>query len=244
MSEQIKPYDERGEKSQQVRSMFDRIARRYDLLNIILSFGIDRSWRRKTVRRLRQTAPGKVLDLATGTGDLALLAAKRIPDAEITGVDLSPDMLRIAAKKIEKRNLAGRIALLEGRAEALPLPDAAYDAATVGFGVRNFADISKGMQEIARVLRPGGKVFVLEFAMPRGRVFGRLYHFYFRRWLPFLGGIVSGEGKAYRYLQQSVEAFPYGERFAGVMSEAGFDPVVMVPMTRGLVILYVGEKRS
>ncbi|MCD8186773.1 MAG: bifunctional demethylmenaquinone methyltransferase/2-methoxy-6-polyprenyl-1,4-benzoquinol methylase UbiE [Rikenellaceae bacterium] len=241
MSE-IKPYDQADGKKEQVRNMFDRIAFRYDFLNRLLSLGIDVGWRKKTVRTVQSDRPFTILDVATGTADLALMLARRIPQARITGVDLSPEMLERGRKKIRKREIANIAALIEADAEALPFPRESFDAVTVGFGVRNFGNIPAGLDEMYRILKPGGHVYVLEFALPEGKIFGSLFLFYFRRLLPFIGGVVSGERKAYRYLQRSVGDFPYGERFSGLLAQAGFCRVTQQLFTRGIAILYRAEK--
>jgi demethylmenaquinone methyltransferase/2-methoxy-6-polyprenyl-1,4-benzoquinol methylase len=238
----IKPYDENAAKKEQVRTMFNRIAFRYDLLNRLLSFGIDRYWRKKTVAQVTARHPKSVLDVATGTGDLALGLARAIPTATVTGVDLSADMLAIGRRKIEKKGLTNVAALIEGDGEHLPFATGAFEAVTTGFGIRNFENIPAGLAEMYRVLQPGGSVHILEFSMPRETLFGALYHFYFRRMLPFIGGLLTGEYKAYRYLQRSVEDFPSGDRFAALMQQAGFTALTQTPLTRGLTILYCGKK--
>ena len=242
MDETVKPYDTRGSKKEQVRTMFDRIAFRYDFLNRMLSFGVDTGWRRKVGKRVRQDRPGTILDVAAGTGDLAVLLARTNPGATVTGIDLSPEMLAVPRRKAARKKAANIVALAEGDAENLPFADDSFDVVTVGFGVRNFEHPERGMKEICRVLKPGGKVYVLEFAMPRNRVFGAFYLFYFRKLLPFIGGTVSGEKKAYRYLQQSVEAFPWGDRFAALMEQAGFRENTQESVTGRLAILYRGVK--
>lgn len=239
---QVKPYNENDTKKEQVRTMFDRIAFRYDFLNRLLSFGVDVGWRKKTVRAVQADHPANILDLAAGTGDLTILLARRIPQAAVTGADLSPEMLAVGRRKVARKKIANITAMQEADAEALPFADGSFDAVTVGFGVRNFGDIPAGLAEMYRVLRPGGHVYVLEFALPKGRIFGALYHFYFRRVLPFIGGVFSGEHRAYRYLQRSVGDFPYGDRFAGLMREAGFSDISQKQLTQGIAILYRGEK--
>ena len=222
--------------------MFDRIAFRYDFLNRLLSFGIDRGWRRKMVRMVTAGRPAAILDLATGTGDLAIGLARANPAATVTGADLSPDMLAVGRRKIEKKKIGNIAGMIEADGERLPFPEASFDAVTIGFGIRNFENIPAGLSEMFRVLKPGGRVYVLEFAMPKGKIFGALYHFYFRRMLPFIGGLFTGEYKAYRYLQRSVEDFPYGDRFVPLMRDAGFDGIAQTVLTRGLTIIYNGQK--
>lgn len=239
---QVKPYGEKAAKKEQVRTMFDRIAFRYDFLNRLLSFGIDRGWRRKMVRMVTAGRPAAILDLATGTGDLAIGLARANPAATVTGADLSPDMLAVGRRKIEKKKIGNIAGMIEADGERLPFPEASFDAVTIGFGIRNFENIPAGLSEMFRVLKPGGRVYVLEFAMPKGKIFGALYHFYFRRMLPFIGGLFTGEYKAYRYLQRSVEDFPYGDRFVPLMRDAGFDGIAQTVLTRGLTIIYNGQK--
>ncbi len=236
------PHD-RPEKEEFVRSLFDGIAHRYDLLNHLLSCGTDILWRRKAIRLLAPRNPGAVLDLATGTADLAIEAAKRLRTT-VTGVDISENMLSIARAKIAARGIADRITLLRGRAEELPFPDRSFDAVTVAFGVRNFSDISSGLQEMHRVLRPGGTVLVLEFSKPKGLFFGPMYTFYFRRILPMVGGLVSRSRSSYQYLPDSVSAFPDGEDFLRLLRVAGFTETSSTPVSAGIATIYTGIKTS
>lgn len=238
----MKPYDNQAGKKEQVRTMFDAIARRYDLLNHLLSLGIDRGWRRKLVRGVRRSGALRILDVATGTGDLAILTAKAIPDARITGIDLSEQMLAIGSEKIFRARLDARIALETGDAEALRFDTGEFDAVTVAFGVRNFENLRQGVGELFRVLRPGGTLWVLEFGMPRLKLFGSVYRLYFHRVLPFLGGIISRDRKAYSYLPRSVEGFPYGQGFAGMLKDAGFVSVGIENLFGGVAQLYRAEK--
>ncbi len=186
----VKPYAESDPKKRQVRIMFDRIAFRYDLLNRLLSLGIDRRWRKRLVKRAAEGDPATIIDLATGTGDLAIMLSKAIPEARVTGVDISPKMLGVAKRKIGRKNLP-RITLKEGDAEDLEFAGGEFEAATVAFGVRNFEDIEKGLAEIHRVLAPVGRILVLEFGMPENRLFGALFGFYFRRRICSNGFIFS-----------------------------------------------------
>jgi demethylmenaquinone methyltransferase/2-methoxy-6-polyprenyl-1,4-benzoquinol methylase len=241
---EVRPYEGEEAKKKQIRTMFDRIAFRYDFLNRLLSLGVDVGWRKGTVRMVAEDRPSSILDLAAGTGDLTLMLARRIPQAAVTGVDLAPEMLEVGRRKIVKSGVRNIRGMVEGDAEALPFEAGSFDAVTVGFGVRNFGNIPVGLSEMYRVLRPGGRVYILEFGMPERRIFGALYRFYFRRLLPFIGGIFSGEHKAYRYLQRSVEEFPYGDRFVALMREAGFTRVSHRPLTEGLASIYRGEKEG
>lgn len=229
-------------EKEEIEAMFDRIAPTYDRLNHTLSLDIDRLWRRNVVRRVRRMRPRTILDLATGTGDLAIAMARRIGDARITGVDLSEKMLAVAARKVHEQGLAGRISLLQGDALHLTLPDGAVDVVTVAFGVRNFEDIEAGLREIRRVLARGGSVVVLELSTPRTPIFGALYRFYSHRMLPAIGKIVSKDGDAYRYLPASVDRFPPPDRFVEMMRGVGFTNCRAHAQSLGIARIYVGEK--
>jgi len=226
-----------------VRSMFDRIAPRYDLLNRVLSAGTDVRWRRRAVDFLEIPRPARVLDLCTGTADLLIEALGRDPRSSGLGVDLSHGMLVRGAAKLTRSGHAARAALAGGDAERLPVRDGRFDGALVAFGIRNVGDPVAAMREVRRALRPGGRFVVLEFSVPGG-VFGVAYRFYFRRVLPRLGGIVSGEASAYAYLPASVARFPTPDAFAGLMREAGFEDVRWRPLTGGIACLHRGEKAS
>ena len=218
----MKPYNTDQTKKEEVREMFDNIAPKYDLLNHTLSMSIDRVWRRRVVGEVRRAKPGRILDVATGTGDLAIAMARRIRDVQVLGVDLSEQMLAVARRKIEARGLDGRIVLDRGDAERLAVADASVDVATVAFGVRNFGDLGAGLRELARTIKPGGKVVILEFSRPRNRVFRALYEFYSYKILPRIGGLVSRDKRAYEYLPASVGEFPAPEEFMAMMARAGF----------------------
>lgn len=232
---------ESGKKAR-MRSMFDRIAPSYDRLNHLLSFGIDRLWRRRATRRVAAAAPAAILDLAAGTGDWSLLLARRFPDARITGVDLSPEMLAAARRKAERRGLADRIRFEEGDAERLTAADGAFDLVTVGFGVRNFARLEQCLREMHRVLRAGGTLAVLELSTPRNPLWRTLYEFYGFRLLPLVGGAISGDRGAYRYLPASIRAFHRPERFAELLRDAGFRTVERESLSGGIATLYVAER--
>ena len=226
-----------------VRSMFDRIAPRYDLLNRVLSAGTDVRWRRRAVDFLEIPRPARVLDVCTGTADLLIEALGRDPRSSGLGVDLSHGMLVRGAVKLARSGHAARAALAGGDAERLPVRDGRFDGALVAFGIRNVGDPVAAMREVRRALRPGGRFVVLEFSVPGG-VFGVAYRFYFRRVLPRLGGIVSGDASAYAYLPASVARFPTPDAFAGLMREAGFEDVRWRPLTGGIACLHRGEKAS
>lgn len=238
------PYKQPGtSKKHQVEEMFDRISYRYDLLNHLLSANIDKIWRRHAIRRLRSFHPQIILDVATGTGDFALAAARLRPE-KITGIDLSEGMLAIGREKIKKKGLTGMIELRKADSEDLPFDDHSFDAVTVGFGVRNFEDTAKGLAEIFRVLRPGGVLIVLEFSKPRNRLFRWLYFFYFSRILPLLGRIVSKDHRAYTYLPESVREFPDGKAFLTLLGDAGFNACQQFPQTFGIATIYEAQKRK
>lgn len=238
----VKPYDNPSSKKEQVRTMFDRIAGRYDLLNHVLSMSIDRLWRRRTVRLVAARAPRRVLDVATGTGDLALDLARALPEARITGLDLSEGMLAAARGKVAARGLSGRIELVQGDAERLAWPDATFDAVTVAFGVRNFGDLERGLSELARVLRPGGQLAVLEFSRPDNPLFRRLYEFYSGRILPRIGGLLSRDKRAYEYLPASVGAFPPPEDFLAMLRAAGLADCTARSQSFGIARIYTARR--
>lgn len=238
----MKPYNTDQTKKEEVREMFDNIAPKYDLLNHTLSMSIDRVWRRRVVGEVRRTKPGRILDVATGTGDLAIAMARRIRDVQVLGVDLSEQMLAVARRKIEARGLDGRIVFDRGDAERLAVADASVDVATVAFGVRNFGDLGAGLRELARTIKPGGKVVILEFSRPRNRVFRALYEFYSYKILPRIGGLVSRDKRAYEYLPASVGEFPAPEEFMAMMARAGFRNCRARSQSFGIAQIYIGER--
>lgn len=229
-------------QSEKVRKMFNNIAPRYDLLNHLLSLGIDRSWRRRLVRELKNHDAGSVLDVATGTADLAILAARKGVE-KVTGVDIAEGMLAIGEKKLKSAGLEERITLRHGKAEKLPFSDKSFDAAMVAFGVRNFADLDHGMKEMHRVIRKDGLVCVLEFSTPRRFPMKQFYLFYFRHILPRLGGWISGDRGAYEYLPATVLKFPQGKTFLSIMGKAGFSDAKARKMSGGIATLYTGLKK-
>ena len=239
----MKPYNTGQGKKEQVREMFDRIAPSYDRLNHTLSFQIDKLWRRHVVRIVRRMEPRRILDVATGTGDLALALARHIPGVQVLGVDLSEKMLAEAARKAAARGLEDRVVLSPGDAERLDLAAGSVDVVTSAFGVRNFGDLEQGLREFARVLKPGGKTVILEFSTPRNPLFRSIYAFYSHRLLPLVGGAVSKDRKAYEYLPASVDEFPGPDRFLELMRQAGFTNCRARSQSWGIAQIYVGEKQ-
>lgn len=221
--------------------MFDDISPRYDFLNHLLSFGIDKGWRRKVRKLLAKDKPQTILDVATGTADLAIELSK-IGDVRITGVDISRGMLEIGERKVLKKDLTSKIRLLQSDGENLPFKDNEFDAVTVSFGVRNFDNLEKGISEMQRVLKENGKLAVLEFSKPGNKLVGVLYWFYFKNFLPLIGRLFSRNAKAYRYLPASVSKFPEGEEFASIVRNCGFKSVAIFPLTFGVSTLYICEK--
>lgn len=242
MSKTVKPYEAEGSKKQQVSTMFDRIAPYYDFLNRLLSLGIDTIWRKKAINLLKADQPQKILDVATGTADVAIEAANSLSPEKIVGVDISVEMLEVGRKKIQRKGLQEIIRLEEGDSENLPFPDNTFDALTVAFGVRNFENLEQGLREMQRVLKPGGKVVILEFSKPTVFPFRQLYHFYFKNILPFIGKFTSKDPKAYRYLYESVQAFPDGDQFLNILSQTGYKSNRCIPLTLGICSIYLGEK--
>ncbi|HBX87252.1 MAG TPA: bifunctional demethylmenaquinone methyltransferase/2-methoxy-6-polyprenyl-1,4-benzoquinol methylase UbiE [Marinilabiliaceae bacterium] len=240
----VKPYEKQEDsKKEQVRTMFNRIAPRYDLLNRVLSFGIDRIWRRRLVRLVRKKAAATVLDVATGTGDLALaLAATLRKPLTVYGLDISSGMLELARKKVDKKGLQDLIVLKEGDSEDLPFDDNYFDAVTVAFGVRNFGDLAKGLAEMRRVLKPGASLYVLEFSKPSVFPVKQLYGFYFSHILPWWGGVISKDKAAYSYLPASVMDFPEGAAFEAELRRAGLNPTRSRRQTFGIATIYISEK--
>ncbi len=239
----MKPYNQEQTKKEQVEEMFDNIAPTYDRLNHIMSLNIDRIWRRRVMRIIRRAKPQRIMDVATGTGDLAIAMARKVNEAHILGVDLSEEMLSEARKKIKRLELEKRITLEKGDAENLTMvASESVDAATVAFGVRNFENIERGLSEIYRTLRPGGKLVVLEFSMPKNRLVRWVYRQYAHRLLPRIGGMISKDKQAYTYLPDSVEEFPAPERFAEILKGVGFKSVKLSSQSFGIAYIYDATK--
>jgi demethylmenaquinone methyltransferase/2-methoxy-6-polyprenyl-1,4-benzoquinol methylase len=228
-------------KKEQVATMFDNISPKYDFLNRVLSFGIDIHWRKRAIRLLKPHQPKKILDIATGTGDFAIEALSLKPE-KIIGVDISEGMLAIGREKIRQRKLNDRIELQLGDSEKLAFPDNSFDAVIVSFGVRNFENLAKGLADMQRVLRPGGMCVVLEFSKPRKFPFKQFYHFYSHQILPLVGKAVSKDDSAYRYLPESVQAFPDGKDFLSILEKVGFTATQCIPLTFNICSIYTGRK--
>ncbi len=243
---EIKPYQSPGKnKKDEVEQMFDNISGSYDMLNRVLSLGIDRNWRKKAISMLKPYHPRDVLDVATGTGELAFQINQLDGVETVTGIDLSAGMLEVAGKRLQsqKTSPGARIIFLKGDAEALPFESGRFDAATVAFGVRNFGHLHAGLSEIFRVLRPGSPFIVLEFTKPRIFPFKQLFHIYFRHLLPLIGSWTSGDRRAYRYLFESVQAFPDYESFNHELIKAGFSEPSYKPLSLGICAIYIAFKR-
>jgi len=222
--------------------MFDRIADRYDLLNRILSLGIDQGWRNQAVAAMRLGSSSRVLDLATGTADLAILEATSHPGCRVDGIDPSGRMLDIGRQKVERAGLSDRVTLTLGNAEALPFDDGSFDAVSIAFGIRNVPDRPRALREMARVTRTGGRVAILELSEPRGGLLGPFARFHVHSVVPWLGGLISGS-REYRYLQKSIAAFPPPEEFAAVMNDAGLHVLEARSLTFGVACLYLAQPR-
>ena len=238
----VTPYEHSSDsKKQQIEQMFDNISPKYDFLNRSLSLGIDVWWRKKMMRELKGIALNQVLDIATGTADVALATSKLKPNS-IIGVDISEGMLAVGRIKVEKKGLSSLIKLQKADSENLPFSENQFDAITVAFGVRNFEHLSKGLDEMCRVLKPGGKLVILEFSRPRIFPVKQLYDFYFRYFCPWWGKVVSKDNSAYKYLYDSVSAFPEGEQFLSIANQSGFKQLKAQRLTFGIVSLYTATK--
>lgn len=241
MSESVTPYKSDSSKKEQVKSMFNNIAGRYDFLNRVLSLRIDVLWRNKAIKKLKQYHPNNILDVACGTGDFTI-AALKTGAKKVTGVDISVQMLEVGIKKISNKNLNDKIVLLEGDSEHLQFETNTFDACTVAFGVRNFENLQLGLNEIYRVLQPGAPIVILEFSRPSAFPFKQLYNFYFSTILPAIGRLVSGDARAYTYLFESVKVFPEGEKFIHFLKTAGFKNCTCKRLSLGICSLYIAEK--
>lgn len=228
-------------KKEKVRNMFNNISGHYDFLNHFLSFGIDILWRKKMIRKMGKFKPLNILDVATGTGDLAIEALKLKPE-KITGLDISEGMLEVGRKKLKKRGLDTLIDLQLGDSENMPFKDASFDASIVAFGVRNFETLDKGLAEMHRTLKKDGRIWVLEFSKPKNFPIKQLYNFYFKNILPLIGRIVSKDQSAYTYLPDSVQEFPSGKKFLEHLKSVGFSELKIFPLSFGIATIYHGKK--
>jgi len=243
VSKTIKPYSESNQsKKEQVTQMFDTISKEYDSINRIMTFGIDIKWRKKVINIIAQKNPKFILDIASGTGDLAILAAQKTKATNIIGADISEGMLAIGEKKITKLNLSDRIKMQVADSEDLPFSDNYFDAITVAFGVRNFENLDKGIQEIHRVLKPKGVFVVLETSIPKYPIIKQLYLLHSNILLPLFGKLFSKDPKAYTYLSKSAKKFPYGADFNNILNKNGFKEVRNLPQTMGVATIYIGNK--
>ncbi|MDR0224152.1 MAG: bifunctional demethylmenaquinone methyltransferase/2-methoxy-6-polyprenyl-1,4-benzoquinol methylase UbiE [Myroides odoratus] len=242
MSKNITPYkDSQLGKKQQVEQMFDTISGNYDNLNRMISLGTDQGWRRKVLKLVAETNPTTILDIATGTGDMAILLSKTNAH-KITGLDLSAGMLEVGRKKIKALNLDNRIEMIQGDSENLPFEDNSFDAITVGFGIRNFENLEKGLTEILRVLKPNGIFIILETSVPTKFPFKQGYFFYTKNIMPFMGKLFSKDQDAYKYLSDSAKNFPFGQELNNILVKVGFKTVKHRPQTMGIATIYSASK--
>ncbi len=238
----VTPYsDSKASKKEQVAEMFDNIAHRYDFLNRLLSVGIDTIWRKRVLKMLKKENPKTILDVATGTGDLAIELSK-LDVEKITGLDISKQMLEKGRIKVANKNLSDKIEMVYGDSENLQFQDNTFSAATVSFGVRNFGDLEKGLSEINRVLEKNGRLIVLEFSKPTVFPVKQVFGFYFKVILPLVGRFFSNDPRAYTYLQESVQAFPEGKNFVKILDNVGFKNTQCIPLTFGICSIYTGVK--
>ncbi|MDO5510586.1 MAG: bifunctional demethylmenaquinone methyltransferase/2-methoxy-6-polyprenyl-1,4-benzoquinol methylase UbiE [Weeksellaceae bacterium] len=242
MSEEVKPYGSTMGKKEEVEQMFDNISHRYDFLNRLLSAGIDVQWRKKIVKRIQALGAERILDVATGTGDLAIAIAQGNPNASITGFDLSAGMLAKGVEKVKAKGLENQVEMIQGDAENMPFESDSFDVVTVAFGVRNFENLEKGLLELQRVLKPGGKLMILEFSYPEKFPMKQLYTLYFTNILPVIGRTFSKDPRAYTYLPESVKAFPYGEKMLSVLKSLNFTQTKDKKLTFGIATIYEASK--
>ncbi|HEX8268399.1 MAG TPA: bifunctional demethylmenaquinone methyltransferase/2-methoxy-6-polyprenyl-1,4-benzoquinol methylase UbiE [Flavobacterium sp.] len=243
MSKNITPYkDSTLGKKEQVAHMFDTISENYDGLNRVISFGIDVKWRKKVLKLVADINPKQILDIATGTGDLAILMAKTAAE-KIVGLDISAGMLDVGRRKIVAKNLSNRIEMILADSENMPFQDNSFDAVTVAFGVRNFEDLEKGLTEILRVLKPGGILVILETSNPTKAPYKQGYNFYTKNILPLIGRLFSKDNAAYGYLSESASVFPFGEALNNILRNIGFIDVAAMPQTFGVATIYTASKK-
>ena len=239
--EQVTPYGE-GAKTEQVRQMFDSIAPAYDFMNRAMTLGIDIWWRSLAVKRLKKLMPAHILDVATGTGDFAILAAQRLKPDKVVGADISEDMMEVARRKVNQKGLEKVISFKRENCMQLTFPTGSYDAVTIAYGARNFEDLGQGLREMHRVLKSGGHLLLLELAAPKTAPMKQLFWLYSHIVIPFLGWLFSRETKAYRYLTDSVHAFPQGEVMEHILRKAGFRQVTWQRYTFGICTMYLAQK--
>lgn len=240
--EHIKPYGEGEAKGKQVEQMFDSIAHSYDLLNHLLSMGIDKHWRRAAINSLKPFAPRKMLDVATGTGDFAIMSAKELRPESLLGVDLSEGMMNVAREKVKKEGLEQTISFQQEDCMQLSFPDDSFDALTVAYGIRNFEDLDRGLREMRRVLKPSGRLVIIELTSPQRFPMKQLFWLYSHVLMPLVGKIVSHDSRAYTYLPATMEAFPQGEVMSEILKKAGFTDIRFKRFTFGLSTLYTAAK--
>jgi len=240
--DKIKPFSQEGSKKEQVSEMFDRIAPRYDFMNRFLSAGTDIGWRRKAIRMFKKDSPKTILDVATGTGDMAIMAAKMIRPEKIVGIDISEKMLEIGRKKVEKEELGTKIELLGGDGETINFPDNSFDGVMVAFGVRNFEHLEKGLKEIFRVLKPGAQLVVLEFSKPVIPGVKALYNLYMGIVAPQMAKWFNQNKQAYKYLNDSAKAFPDRQQFETILKQTGYSATAWKPLSLGICCIYSGRK--
>ena len=238
----IKPFSQEGRKKEQVSEMFNAIARRYDLMNRFLSMGIDKNWRKKAIKQFEEDQPKLLLDVATGTGDMAIRAAKLLRPEKITGIDISEKMLEIGRKKIDSEGLTTKIELISGDSEAIKFPDNTFDGVMVAFGVRNFEDLYQGLKEILRVMKPGSRLVVLEFSKPATRWIRKVYHWYMGKLAPAIANLFRQNKKAYQYLNESSMAFPERQQFVAILKGIGYSDTFFKPLSLGICCIYCGRK--
>lgn len=240
---EVKPYtSQEGHKKEQVTQMFDGIAPYYDLLNRLLSLGIDTVWRKKAIKIVASHHPSTMLDVATGTADLAIEAHRQIPSLQVQGIDISSQMIAKGNEKLEKKQLTSSIRLEVGDSEALPYSTNTFDVVTAAFGVRNFGNLEKGLKEMHRVTQAKGQILILEFSRPRLFPFKQLFNAYFKYILPVIGRIKSKDPRAYSYLYESVQAFPDYENFGKILEKVGYKNVTWKPLSLGICTIYCGTK--
>lgn len=238
----VKPYNQEDKsKKEEVAEMFNNISGKYDFLNHFLSLGIDKLWRKKAIKILGEVKPKRIIDLATGTGDFAIAALKLKPE-EVVGVDISEGMLAVGRQKMKKKSVDNIVSMNLGDSEDLPFEDGYFDGLTVGFGVRNYQNLEKGLAEMLRVIRKDGMAIILEFSKPKKFPIKQTFKFYSKRIIPFLGKKISKDNSAYAYLPESVEAFPEGQDFIDILEKVGYKDVYAKPVSGGIATIYVGRK--